>query len=167
MPKRAKPIEERFWYRVNKTATCWVWTGGRISGYGAISLGSKSAGTGLAHRISWEMHNGPIPDGMNVCHHCDNPPCVNPSHLFLGTLADNNRDMRDKGRGGMLRPDAHHGANHWRAELDPDRVLAIRARHAAGETHLATLAEQYGVSSNTIWRIVTRKTWNYPNCFPP
>lgn len=93
------PIAERFWPRVQKggPGECWEWMGGRFpTGYGACWDGDR---TGKAHRISWEMAHGSIPNGMCVLHRCDNPPCVNPDHLFLGTIDDNNRDMMAKGRG--------------------------------------------------------------------
>lgn len=100
-----KSLLERFWSRVNKTTSCWVWTGattGKV-GHGVIcTKRDRLAGINelmLCHRLSWELANGPIPNGKHVLHHCDNPPCVNPKHLFLGTQADNNRDMFSKGRG--------------------------------------------------------------------
>lgn len=91
--------ERRFWSRASKPSlnACWEWQGGKTSdGYGASAIRNKSA---LAHRVAWELANGPIPAGMEVCHRCDNPPCVNPAHLFLGSHADNIRDMFAKGRG--------------------------------------------------------------------
>lgn len=82
-----------FWLKVTKTDTCWLWTGRRDkNGYGKV-------GAALSHRVFWELHNGHIPDGLYVLHHCDNPPCIRPTHLFLGTQADNVRDMAAKGRG--------------------------------------------------------------------
>ena len=90
------PPEKRFWMQVHKSSGCWVWVGNRIpQGYGTIGVGGKPV---RAHRYSWELHNGPIPDGLFVLHRCDNPPCVRPDHLFLGTALDNSRDCVDKGR---------------------------------------------------------------------
>jgi hypothetical protein len=90
------PAEERFWRNVDKTGECWTWTGGRaIDGYGSF----YADGAGIAaHRFSYQLHNGPIPAGLVICHRCDNPPCVRPDHLFLGTQLDNVRDMFSKDR---------------------------------------------------------------------
>ena len=93
------PLETRFWRFVAPSMDdrgCWEWTGARAGELGYGCLGGKGP---RAHRLSWEIHNGPIPDGLWVLHKCDNPPCVNPRHLFLGTRTDNIRDMFAKGRG--------------------------------------------------------------------
>lgn len=136
----------RFWNKVNKTNSCWLWTGATITtnGYGHIRIGNKKV---RAHRFSWELHNGPIPKGMMVLHECDTPSCVNPGHLRLGTQADNIRDMISKGR-------RVYGA----AKLDPDKVRDIRLRCGAGESQ-ASLAIEYNVHQKTVKNIVTMKSW--------
>lgn len=96
---RTRSLAARFWAKVNKTPTCWLWTANRLpKGYGVINVGGRAGSQQLAHRVSWELHFGPIPDGLWVLHRCDNPPCVRPDHLFLGTVQDNVDDMVTKGR---------------------------------------------------------------------
>ncbi len=114
MPKGTPtPIAERFWAKVNKEGPivrdgltpCWMWTGTLSRrGYGSLSRGRRDQGHVRATRLSWELHVGPIPDGLFVLHHCDNPPCVRPEHLFLGTQRDNITDMVSKGRRGGPTP---------------------------------------------------------------
>lgn len=105
-----RPISERFWNKVerNEANTCWLWTGGTgRNGYGVFTTGTKRDGSirhHVASRFSWELHHGPIPDGLYVCHSCDNPTCVNPAHLWLGTQQDNIMDMRQKGRARDQKP---------------------------------------------------------------
>ena len=97
-PERRRPLYDRFWEKVRTGKGCWEWQGGRAAfGHGLIHLGNGNKLV-QAHRVAWELANGPIPDGLCVLHHCDNPPCVRPTHLFLGTLGDNARDMVAKGR---------------------------------------------------------------------
>lgn len=90
---------ERFWAYVDKTGEHWMWTGTtNAKGYGILSRGARTEGKVLAHIASWTLANGPVPDGLHVLHRCDIPGCVRPECLFLGTKADNNRDMTEKGR---------------------------------------------------------------------
>src|SRR6266702_402450 len=127
MPKGIKQsLEERFWIHVDKTENCWKWVGSlSASGYGRI----KDKGKLLrSHRVSWEIHNGPIPDGFFVCHSCDIRSCVRPDHLFLGTHQENMDDMKSKRR--MKIPEQNRsGAASSRAKLTQEQVDKIRNRH--------------------------------------
>lgn len=147
-------IEVRFWTNVDQTGDCWTWklaTRG-AQGYGTTNWQHRSYAT---HRLSWELTYGPIPPGMLVCHRCDNPPCVRPDHLFLGTPADNMRDMRDKGR---CRPPRARGEAASRALLSEVQVRMVRRRHASGET-MAALAREFRVSFGAVRGIVQRLNW--------
>lgn len=131
----------------------------------------------LAHRVSYEMHNGPIPDGLVICHRCDNPSCVNPRHLFAGTMADNSADMAAKGRagGGDLPPEKRpflpdhprradwmaslkRGAAAYHAKLTEDLVRYCRAEIARGRT-AASVARELGISKVQAGRIRDRTSW--------
>lgn len=140
---------------------CWLWIGsGNIHGYGQIHRNRRLVG---AHRASWELYRGPIPNGLCVCHRCDTPPCVNPQHLFLGTKSDNTVDMYAKGRGHI--PIAI-GVLNGRAKLTPEQVTEIRA--LAPVVSQRRLAVRFGVARTTIqwiqngahWRSVPKKASN-------
>jgi hypothetical protein len=146
----APPDEERFWARVEKTESCWIFTGNRAAAYPRLFW--KGRPNTIASRASWEQHFGPIPEGMVVCHHCDNPPCVRPDHLFLGTTADNNADKERKGRGNRVR-----GERHPDAKLTADDVRAIRIRLATERP--AAIAADYGVSMYAVSNIKRRRSW--------
>ena len=99
-----RPLEERFWEKVDKTPTCWLFQAAVTSnGYGHFSVGGRAGGRRRAHRVAWELTFGPIPDGLFVLHRCDTRLCVNPTHLFLGTLRETTQDMWSKGRANYQR----------------------------------------------------------------
>ena len=144
----------RFLSNVDRTAYCWRWTAGTFSnGYGQFRVGSRKV---RAHRAAYERLVGPIPDGMRVCHRCDNRPCVNPDHLFLGTDLDNARDRDAKGRG-RVRPARLTGASNPAAKLSTAEVFEIR-RAARHETQ-RSLAKRFGVSQSQIGNIVRGTSW--------
>jgi hypothetical protein len=144
--------ETRFWGKVQKGEGCWEWQGhlGR-NGYGLFLHDGLYSGP---HRFSWELHYGPIPAGMHVCHHCDNPPCVRPDHLFLGTPLDNIRDMAAKGRRATL-----SGEKSATAKLGAEAVRLIRVRYAAGGITQKQLATEFGMGHTAIGQIVLRQSW--------
>lgn len=114
------------------------------------------------HRVSWELHNGPIPDGLWVLHHCDNPPCVRPDHLFLGDHAANMRDAVAKGRTRPASRIAHlpRGESHHKSKLTESTVRDIRTRHSSG-TPIRRLAREYGVTQSAIQSVVRRQSWRH------
>ncbi len=124
---------------------CWVWQRALIKGYGAVYTGRPMRAWGV-HRLSWEIHHGPIPPHMLVCHHCDNRACWNPEHLFLGTNADNNRDARAKGRG-----NGHGVMNMQKAET-------IRRMWSAGMSR-SEIAAQMNLSSGQVWGVTSGRYW--------
>jgi hypothetical protein len=169
-PLETKTFEQRFWEKVNKDgpvhpilkSSCWLWTAYTDAfGYGMVKGIEKSPI--LSHRASWRIHNGEIPDGFWVLHKCDNPPCVNPHHLFLGTPKDNSQDMVTKGRhvtiadySCMLR-----GENNPRSKLTAEVVKEARRLHAAGGVSGRELARRYGVEQSTMRHALARKTWRH------
>lgn len=151
-------ILERFKSRfvMGEVGKCWEWPGEKIKrGYGTISVwnGKKRVARSLAHRVSWEaFHGEPPPASGVVCHSCDNPPCCNPEHLFVGTQADNLKDMWSKGRGHT----ANTGVgNMGSAKLQKSQVLSIR-NSSEGDRDTAL---QFGVSRRTVRDIKSRRTW--------
>lgn len=154
-------VQERFWSKVDKSAGpagCWVWMAGRYNtGYGSFMV-KKELGDFLAHRISYAMIYGIDPADLFVCHHCDNPVCCNPAHLFLGTDQDNKSDMVRKGRQGAAR-----GAESAKAKFTPIEVLSIRERYADGGVTCLEIAVEYGVNETTISGIVRGETYKEVN----
>ena len=143
--------EERFWSNVkHKPGGCWEWTSYRHNqGYGLFKIKKTSY---KAHRVSYEMEYGPIPNGMCVCHKCDNPPCVNPKHLFLGTQKDNMQDAANKGRLGKSK-----GSKNGWSKLTEKQVVAIRK-----DTRLhREIAKDYNVTRSVISGIKRRYSWKH------
>ena len=134
--------------RVKVVGECWEWQGATVCGYGSMGIGSRKDGsqrTVRVHRMSYEVFRGAIPKGMYVCHHCDNPPCVNPFHLFIGTQQDNLSDCAAKGR---IKP---------KAKLNWSQVRHIR--RLADRATTKELAEQFGVHPRTIRDAIRYKSW--------
>lgn len=168
MPAKRDP-EERFWEKVEKHDPdclccdgCWWWTGYKSArGYGSFGVGPRrrdgrgSPSMVRAHRWAYEYFVGPISEGLHVCHRCDNPPCVNPAHLFVGTRSDNMRDAVAKGR----QPGPPKGELHHSAKLTAATVREIRADYTGTRGEVKALAEKYGVRRTTISSILARRTW--------
>ena len=154
---------DTFWKNVVKTPTCWNYTK-RISntGYGTITeIGPHSIRkTFLTHRASWFFHFGPIPDGMFVCHHCDNRTCIRPDHLFLGTDADNMDDMALKGRRACGDKVANFGEKNPSSQITSLIASQIRHEYGQGNCSQQKLADKYGINQRSISNIILKKTWD-------
>lgn len=167
--------EQGFWNKVDKSGECWSWTGALDrKGYGRFHT---FYGTGKphhegAHRVAYILTYGDIPNGLHVCHRCDNPPCCNPSHLFLGTHADNMADMYQKGRNSpppVICGDGHwtrthpekvqRGEQHPIAKLSLEQVRTIRASYSAGDYSMSQLGKLYGVNKTCISKIINNQVW--------
>lgn len=148
-----RPIQERFEDKFTKSGGCWEWTARRHPlGYGMFRIAGSVQ---YAHRVSYRLYVDEIPEGMCVCHHCDNPGCVNPAHLFLGTHTDNMRDCNNKGR----RPAAGvFGEKHGMAKLTNAQVVEIRKMRSEGATQF-DIAKEFGVARQTISHILCGDTW--------
>lgn len=143
----------RFWSKVKKSSGCWEWIASLDhQGYGHFKFNGKMVG---AHRMSYMIRCGDIPKGMCVLHKCDNPICVRPSHLFLGTLKDNTQDMLRKGRF----PN-YQGENHNRSKLKNTDVIQIRALYYLGNS-LKDLSKLFKISKPHISRIIKRQSWSH------
>lgn len=157
--KFSRTIEKRFWAKVHKTPKCWVWNGAsQRGGYGVISAGFWKGKIIAAHRLSWILKNGMISSTEIVCHKCDNPKCVRPSHLFIGTHADNVKDKIAKGRayGGPF-------GNTWgrgKGILSIENAKSIKLQYKSGMKQ-RELAAIYKVSGSTISQIITGKLFHY------
>ncbi len=134
---------------------CWTWNLSKNhAGYGYVTFNGIG---GLAHRLSWELYHGPVPDGLCVLHKCDNPGCVNPTHLWVGTHADNAHDRDKKGRGVMCSPGC--GEDHHSHKLTRRQVEMIRSRYKTGCFSQRALGKMFGVTHSVIGEIVNNKAW--------
>lgn len=145
--------ESRFFAVVEKGDKCWEWKGVvNKAGYGFFA--PQKGCHVFSHRFSWEMHFGPIPDGLFVLHRCDNPPCVRPDHLFLGTDMDNSTDK-------ILKNRHAHGSKHGQAKLDECKVAEIRRIYNAGGVTKSSLARTFGVSNGVIREVIRGDAWKH------
>lgn len=165
---------QRFWSKVNKDGECWIWTGAKLkAGYGKFTVAHQT--WTLAHRVAYEIAFGPIPGSLFVCHHCDNPSCVRPEHLFAGTPSDNMRDCSNKGRNPVhqnpdcvLRGDRHpyrinpnlhaRGERVGGSKLTWEKVREIRRLSSNGHTR-AELARQFSITAVMVSRIARGINW--------
>lgn len=156
-PTSKKTILEHFESKFipESNTGCWLWVPGS-SKYGLFCIKRVPR---LAHRISWVLYRGPIPDGLLVCHKCDVPRCVNPEHLFLGTYLDNNLDRVSKGRS---RYNPSRGEKSFFSKLTESQVKEIRKRHQPGvRGALIVLAKDFGITHTYLNKIIRRKTWSH------
>lgn len=151
---------ESFWQYVDRAGECWLWTATvNADGYGKFFCEGRRH---FAHRVAWRLTHGDIPEGLLVCHSCDNPPCVNPAHLFLGTNAENGADSGRKGRHRLQKhPDLQAGEKNPYARLTAANVEAIRNGYRPGVVEIQEIAAEYGVSPGTIAMLLKGKTWKH------
>jgi hypothetical protein len=153
------PTEQRFWSKVDRSAgpdACWPWLTGQNRGYGCFTNNGQNL---RAHRFAYELTKGPIPDGLDCLHTCNNPPCCNPAHLYAGTALDNSHDTIKAGhwKGNVLPP--MPGELNPKAKLTWVQVDEIRSLYATGHHTIAELGRQYGVTRENTWSIVHWYTW--------
>ncbi len=152
--KNTNTLEDVWKYINKKYEDCWIWKGSISSdGYGRIVINHKIYRT---HRLIYEMTIGKIPDGLLVCHSCDNPLCCNPEHLFLGTYKENTQDMISKGRKYLM-----NGELNNFSKLTEKEVIMIREIYSNGKYFQRELGEMFGVSKSAIYNIIHKITWKH------
>ena len=145
-------LRERFWHYVQKTSGCWYWVGYKDpQGYGRLHIDGRPE---LAHRLSWKIHDGDIPQNKHILHECDNPACVNPDHLYIGNQLSNMQDMWRRGR---AKPGHLVGEKHGMSKLTEAQVRDIRKSDKPG----TALATRYGISTTTICDIRKGRIWKH------
>lgn len=150
--RRNGSMQDRFWRKIFKTDNCWFWIGGSNEHrYGVFWFRNRLH---KAHRVSWIIHNGEIPDGMDILHKCDNPPCVRPDHLFVGDAKINGLDAASKHR-------TPQGERHWNSKLTAEQVLEIRANYVKWAKNQSAVAAKYGISVITLRNIVYNRHWRH------
>lgn len=156
MPAKLKNPVNHFWSNVSRRepANCWVWKMGTNGRYGTFYPLEKQLGEVVAHRIAFILSRGTIPDGLEVCHNCDNPICCNPSHLFLATHKENMQDMVSKGRQAKLKGELHGESKLTNASVKEIRRLAPKISQRV-------LAHRFGVTKRVIHNVIKRKSWNH------
>ena len=153
MAGRKTDAKDRFWDKVDvrSSGDCWEWKRSKSwNGYGKFWDGTKIEG---AQRMAWRLAHGDIPHGLYICHHCDNPGCCNPNHLFAGTQMDNMADMKQKGR-------SHRNRG---VKLNIDEVFEIRRLYSAGGITHREIGKMFNISRRHIGQIVNNKRWRYTN----
>lgn len=150
---KKRDLSERFWEKVDIRGEdeCWEWQAHRDrKGYGKFQIDNSH----VAHRVAWELENGQIPDGLFVCHVCDNPACCNPSHLFIGTNDDNMKDMKAKER-------SNRGTQRFNSKLTPIDVIGARSLYQRGAMSTQDIAEHLGVCEHTARSAIFGKSWSW------
>lgn len=166
MPRYSTPFPIRFWAKVDRSGgpdACWPWLGSRNkAGYGICGDDGPDTSR-IAHRNAWVLTNGPIPNGLSVLHHCDNPPCCNPAHHFTGTYLDNARDREAKGRRVSFLAPVMPGEANPNAKLTDQAICTIRRERARGVPGLE-LSLRFGVNRPTIYNIAAGRRWGHVRC---
>lgn len=161
--QKLERLKKSFEKNVIRQEGCWGWKGSLAKGGYPVMTCRKACGPDRGHRASWVIHKGEIPQGLFVCHSCDNPICTNPDHLWIGTHKENNDDKMKKGRQGLVNPPYKSGSQNGSSKLKEDQVKEIRILLEKGLTS-REIGKQYGVSKTTILRIKTGKNWSQITC---
>jgi hypothetical protein len=148
---------DRFWKYIEKKDGCWIWRGGLNSmGYGQFHIGNGKMA--LCHRLSWVVHRGPIDGDLCILHKCDNPKCVNPDHLFIGTMKDNMQDKANKKRN--LKNIGEYSCQHKLTDCEATEIRKLYKR-ATRNFNIQSLAKKYNIGQTTVWEILNGRAWKH------